>query len=144
MDPKFQTTRWSMIAAAGATTPDARSALSDLCKAYWYPLYAFVRREGHDPDTARDLTQAYFALLLEKNYVGEARPDRGRFRSFLITSLKHFLSHERDRTRAAKRGAGKHPIPLERDSAEGRYRIDAAVDLTPEMLFERKWAASVR
>src|SRR5262249_38832638 len=101
----FATTRWSMVLAAGkGESPDAHAALARLCQTYWYPLYAFVRRSGHQPADAQDLTQAFFARLLEKRYLQAADPERGRFRSFLLSAVKHFLSKERDRAKAQKRG----------------------------------------
>ena len=107
MRQRFQTTRWSLIFAAGETDgPQSRQALSSLCEAYWYPLYSFVRRQGHDADAARDLTQAYFLTFLEKDYLSDVKPEAGRFRSFLLASLKHFLSKERVRDQAVKRGGG--------------------------------------
>src|SRR3954453_9987809 len=109
----FATTRWSMVLAAGkGESPDADAALAGLCQTYWYPLYAFVRRLGHQPADAQDLTQAFFARLLEKHYLQAADPERGRFRSFLLSAVKHFLSKERDRDKAHKRGGGRKVLPL--------------------------------
>src|SRR5918998_6857304 len=133
----FATTRWSMVLAAGggaggpttrgvSATPEARDALAWLCRTYWYPLYAFVRTRGHKPEEAQDLTQGFFARLLEKNVLGAADPGRGRFRSFLLASLKHFLANEWDRARAAKRGGGERVISLNDEEAEGRYALEPA------------------
>jgi RNA polymerase sigma-70 factor (ECF subfamily) len=114
-----------------------------LCEAYWYPLYAFIRRWGADPDAARDLTQAFFTSLLERRDIEHVRPDRGRFRSFLLASVKHFLLNEAVRNRAAKRGGGVPPLPLAFDEGEGRYQFEPADETTPETLYERRWALTV-
>ena len=133
-----------MLAAGEADSSRARDALATLCEAYWYPLYAFIRRQGSTQDEARDLTQGYFLQFLEKGFLKSVRPEAGLFRSFLLASVKHFLSNERDRERALKRGGGKLPIRLELDAAEGRYRMDVAdAALTPDRLFERQWAMTV-
>ena len=133
-----------MIAAARGTDPEAaRAALSTLCEAYWYPLYAFIRRWGADPDAARDLTQGFFASLLERRDIEQVRPERGRFRTFLLASAKHFLLNEAARGRAAKRGGGVLPLPLAFDAAEGRYQVEPADLMTPETLYERRWALTV-
>lgn len=141
---RFSTTRWSLVvAAADSRHPDCRRALEELCGAYWYPAYAFIRRRGCDPDTAQDLTQGFFCHLLEKHTIRAADPQRGRFRSFLLAALKFYLSNERERTRAKKRGGGRAPIPLDRDTTEGRYRLEPEEDQTPEVLFERRWALAL-
>jgi RNA polymerase sigma-70 factor (ECF subfamily) len=140
----FDTTRWSVIAAARGPDPDAaRAALSTLCEAYWYPVYAFIRRWGADPDAARDLTQAFFTSLLERRDIEQVRPERGRFRTFLLASAKHFLLNEAARSRAAKRGGGVSPLPLAFDEAEGRYQVEPADVTTPETLYERRWALTL-
>ena len=124
--------------------PDAaRAALSTLCEAYWYPVYAFIRRWGADPDTARDLTQGFFASLLERRDLDRVRPERGRFRTFLLASTKHFLLNEAARSRAAKRGGGTPPLPLAFDEAEGRYQFEPVDVTTPETLYERRWALTL-
>jgi RNA polymerase sigma-70 factor (ECF subfamily) len=141
---RFATTRWSVVLAAGdSATPGSRDALARLCEIYWYPLYAFARRWGHTADEAQDLTQEFFTRLLEKHYLEDVRPERGRFRSFLLASLKHFLLNERDRDQAQKRGGGRAPIPLELDTAEGRYRLEPPDTATPETIFERRWALTL-
>ena len=141
---RFQTTRWTLVLAAGdRESPDAETALSALCTTYWHPVYAFIRRSGHDAEAARDLTQAFFTRVLEKNYFGDAKRERGRFRTFLLTSVRNFLSNERDRERALKRGGGRPLIPLEVDDGERSYQIDPSHDLTPERLFEQRWALAV-
>jgi RNA polymerase sigma factor (sigma-70 family) len=141
---QFPTTRWSQVVAAGdGADPVANQALAELCAAYWYPLYAFVRRKGHPPDEAADLVQGTFVNLLERNGLAAVRPERGRFRSFLMTSCAHHLADCRDRDRAARRGGGKAPIPFDRVVAEGRYSAEPVNELTAERLFERRWATSL-
>jgi RNA polymerase sigma factor (sigma-70 family) len=134
-----------MVLAAGeADSTRARDALAALCETYWYPLYAFIRRQGYAPEEAGDLAQGYFLQLLEKGFLKKIRREEGRFRSFLLVSVKPFLSNERDRERALKRGGGRPPIRLELDVAEGRYEMDPADRaLTPDRLFERQWAMTV-
>jgi RNA polymerase sigma-70 factor (ECF subfamily) len=140
----FATTRWSLIVAArGPDAPQAREALSQLCEAYWYPLYAFIRRRGHGPDDAHDLTQEFFARLLERDFFGAADPARGRFRAFLLASCKHFLANEHDRAGARKRGGGRPLAPLHFDNAEGRYSREPSHDATADKLFERRWAVTL-
>ena len=137
MSQRFRTTHWSLVlAGAQKETPEGREALERLCEAYWHPLYAYIRRQGYDIEGARDLTQAYFARLLEKNYLSKVKPEAGRFRSFLLSSLNHFLANERDRSHASKRGGVRAPISLDTGKAEQRYRSEPADDLTPEKLFE--------
>ena len=144
MKAEFSTTQWSrVLTARDGSDSDAHRALETLCQTYWYPLYVFVRRQGHDDDVARDLTQAYFAELLEKDFLKDVEPGLGRFRSFLLASLKHFLTHERDRTKALKRGGGARTISLEELPIEAQYSDKAADHLTPEELFERQWALTV-
>jgi DNA-directed RNA polymerase specialized sigma24 family protein len=137
----FPTTRWSRVVAAGdRAAPEASRALAELCAAYWYPLYAFIRRKGHDPDEALDRTQDYFAGLLEKGTVAAADPGKGRFRSFLLADCTHFLAHRRERDRADKRGGGMIPLSIDARDAEGRYLREPAHGQTAERLFERDWA----
>jgi len=140
----FRTTHWSVVLAA-RTGADSRAtaALETLCRAYWYPLYAFVRRQGYAPEDAQDLTQGFFARLLEKEYLTAVNPAKGRFRSFLLAALKHFLADARDRSRAQKRGDGRSPVSLDAQAAEARFRLEPAHELTPEKLFERRWALSL-
>ncbi len=140
---QFPTTRWTLvIAAADPQRKEARSALVSLCEAYWYPLYAYVRRRGYPADQAQDLTQEFFTRVLEGRYLDRADPEKGRFRSFLLTSLKFFVADEEDRHRALKRGGGA-VLPLEFSSGEERYQREPAHDETPERIFERRWALSV-
>src|SRR6266508_434910 len=137
----FATTRWSLVLAAGRRKSDrSTEALATLCEIYWYPVYAFIRRQGHDADAARDLTQEFFTRVLEKNYFGDADPSRGRFRAFLLTSIRHFLSNERDRAHALKRGGTTPPLSLDVETAESTYQIEGQDNLTTEKLFDARWA----
>lgn len=141
---RFATTHWSLVVAAGAdTSPDSRAALATLCEAYWYPLYAFVRRRGSDAHEAQDLTQAFFAKLLEKDYLRDVDRDRGRFRSFLITAFRHFVSKERAAARALKRGGGRKALSLDFEDGERRYRLEPATHVTPDKVYERRWALTL-
>jgi len=143
-DAGFRTTRWSLVAAAQDTDPTrSREALAALCEAYWPPLYAFVRRRGQSPDEACDLTQAFFLQLLERHGLDNARPGAGRFRSYLMTSIKNLLLDQRARKCALKRGAGRRPIPLDADTAERTANLETTDSLTPEAIFERRWALTV-
>lgn len=144
MTAKFATTRWSVVLAARDGTDTAsHRALETLCEAYWFPLYAFIRYRGSSEDEAKDLTQGFFATLLEKDILQSFEPTMGRFRSFLLGSLKHFLSHEREKSRALKRGGGATTLSLDTSSAETRYRIEPAETSTPEAVFEYRWALLV-
>lgn len=139
----FPTTRWTLVVAAGdPQKKEARSALISLCENYWYPLYAYLRRRGYQADPAQDLTQQFFTRMLEGRYLDRADPEKGRFRSFLLTSLKFFVADEADRQRALKRGGGA-VLPLEFSSGEERYQREPGHDETPERIFERRWALSV-
>lgn len=141
---QFASTHWSIVVAAGdADGEDARDALSKLCEVYWFPLYAYVRRRVADVSEAQDLTQAFFAELLEKNYVGSAKPDRGRFRAFLLTAFKHFLSKEWEKAKALKRGGGRAPISLDFESADSRIRIEPTSGLTAEQIYDQQWAIAL-
>ncbi len=139
---QFVTTRWSQVVAAGQTADSshARAALEQLCQTYWYPLYAFVRRQGHAPHDAQDLTQEFFARLLERNALGAADRERGRFRSFLLATLKNFLHDEWDKLRAQKRGGGHHVVSLDAGDAESRYALEPVDTMTADRLYERRWA----
>lgn len=140
----FLTTHWSVVLnAQGDDSSCARDALAHLCHAYWYPLYAFVRRQGHPADDAQDLTQEFFSRLLAKNYLAAADPGRGKFRSFLLSSLKHFLANEWDRAHAQKRGAGHQLISLDDTQAEAQYALEPADNTSPDKLFERRWATTL-
>jgi DNA-directed RNA polymerase specialized sigma24 family protein len=141
---KFQTTSWTLVvSAAEAPTADSRRALATLCQMYWHPVYAFIRRNGHDRDHAQDLTQGFFAVLLEKNYLRDADRERGRFRSFLLASVKHFLANEWDKEHALKRGGDQVAVPIDLVDAEASYASDAPEQETPERLFERRWALAL-
>ena len=142
----FPTTRISLILAArGQTDSGAREALSTLCQSYWYPIYAYVRRLGYSQDAAEDLTQGFFTRLLEKHYLDDFHRERGRFRSYLLGALKHFVANERDRQRATKRGGSLAMLSLESalETAESRYQQATRTDLTPEKIFEQQWALAV-
>src|SRR6202142_260749 len=140
---EFPTTRWTLVIAAGdPRRKEARSALVSLCENYWYPLYAYLRRRGYPADQAQDLTQEFFIRVLEGRYLDRADPEKGRFRSFILTSLKFFVADQEDRQRAYKRGGGM-TVSLEFSSGEERYQREPAHDETPERIFERRWALSV-
>lgn len=140
---RFPTTRWTLVIAAGdPQRKEARSALVTLCENYWYPLYAYLRRRGYAADEAQDLTQDFFIHVLEGRYIDRADPEKGRFRSFLLTSLKFFVADEQDRQRAHKRGGGA-VVPLELSSGEARYQREPAHDETPDRIFERRWVLAV-
>ncbi len=141
---RMGTTNWSLVLRAGADDSSvARAALGGLCEAYWYPVYAMVRRYGHDPTNAEDLTQAYFTRFLEKSWVKEVSPEHGRFRSFLLVSVRNFLNNETDREHALKRGGGQRTVELDGVTAEKRYALEPVESSTPETLFERAWAEHV-
>ncbi|MCI0738612.1 MAG: sigma-70 family RNA polymerase sigma factor [Gemmataceae bacterium] len=138
---EFDTTHWSVVLAAGeAGSPRATEALSHLCQTYWYPLYAFVRRNGHDVEAARDLTQEFFARLLERDYLRNAAPHKGRFRTFLLVALKRFLVNEWHRGCTLKRGREQIFVPLDAATAEERYALEPADETTPETIYEQRWA----
>jgi RNA polymerase sigma-70 factor (ECF subfamily) len=140
----FATTRWSVVLTArDGRSPQAATALEALCRTYWYPLYAFVRRKGHSPHDAQDLTQAFFARLLEKNYVAQADRERGRFRTFLLAALTHFLADEWDKARRLKRGGGREIISFDAASAEERYRLEPTDQLDAAKLYERRWVTTL-
>jgi RNA polymerase sigma factor (sigma-70 family) len=141
----FAATRWTLVlaAAAGAASPRAADAMAELCGAYWYPLYAYVRRRGHDVHESEDLTQEFFLRLLAKNYLADVDRRKGKFRAFLLAAMKHFLANEWDRAQAQKRGGGRPIGTLDTADAERRYRQEPADTLTPERLFDRHWALTV-
>jgi RNA polymerase sigma factor (sigma-70 family) len=141
---KFHTTNWSLVEAAqGADNSRSRRALTELCEAYWQPLYAFIRRQGHGVEEARDLTQAFFAHLLEKDSLQTVTPEAGRFRSFLLASLKNLLTDEHRREVALKRGRNGPPISLDVASAESAFPNEPVDNRTPETVFEERWALTV-
>jgi RNA polymerase sigma factor (sigma-70 family) len=140
----FATTHWSVVLTAqGVDARRAQAALAQLCQAYWYPLYAFVRRQGYRPEDAQDLTQEFFARLLAANSLAGVHPEKGRFRSFLLASLKYFLANEWDRAHAAKRGGGQALLSLDDSEAENRYRLEPADTLSADRIFERRWALTL-
>jgi RNA polymerase sigma factor (sigma-70 family) len=141
---RFRTTHWSIVLAAGRrSSPDARDALAALCRNYWYPLYAYVRRQGLSADDAQDITQAFFARLLEKNIAARADRERGKFRSFLLASLNHFLANEWRSGGARKRGGGQVALSLDLAAAEGLYTREPSHELTAEKLYQRRWALTL-
>jgi len=140
----FATTHWSMVLDAGdRASPDSDDALANLCATYWYPLYAYVRRKGQSASDAKDATQEFFAHVLEKGSLGAADPDRGRFRSFLLTAFKNFLADEYDRRQTQKRGGRVSLLSLDFDAGEARYRFEPADHWTPEKIYERRWALTL-
>jgi RNA polymerase sigma-70 factor (ECF subfamily) len=140
----FATTHWSVVLAVGQRDPaQAAAALERLCRAYWYPLYAYVRRRGYGPDDAQDLTQSFFARLLERDLLARASPERGRFRSFLLRTLQNFLADEHDRATARKRDPGQPLLAWDALDAEARYAIEPSEEASPDRLFERRWATTV-
>ncbi len=141
----FTPTHWSVVlAAAGhADTTHARDALEKLCRNYWLPIYVFVRRQGHGPHDAQDLTQEFFARLLEKNFLAGVQREKGRFRSFLLASVKHFLANEWDKANAQKRGGGNVPISIDATRAESSFGLEPVDTLTAERIFERRWALAL-
>jgi len=140
----FPDTHWSVVLAARqADSPQANAALEALCRAYWPPLYAFIRRRGHGPEDARDLTQGFFARFLERNALSTTSPEKGRFRTFLLAMLKHFLTNEWHREQCQKRGGGQTAIFLDAEPIEARYQNELMETATPESVFERHWAFAV-
>ncbi len=140
----FAPTRWTVVLTAGRTdTPRAQEALSGLCETYWYPLYKYVRRRGHSPEDAKDLTQEFFARLLAHNWVARADRHKGRFRSFLLMAMSRFLANEWDKVCTQKRGGRVQLVPLDLDTAETRYGQEPADSSTPEQAFEKQWALTL-
>jgi RNA polymerase sigma-70 factor (ECF subfamily) len=140
----FATTHWSVVLAAGhSSVLGAQDALEKLCRAYWYPLYAFIRRQNHSPHDAQDLTQGFFAALLQSEALRVADPERGKFRSFLLARLKNFLSDERKRAGAQKRGGDRLIVSIDEHNAESRYQFEPVESATPDALFEREWALTI-
>jgi len=143
-DPVFATTHWSaVLQASRPDSPSARAALAELCRIYWYPLYAYARRQGFDVHTAQDLTQEFFSKLLEKNYLSVADRRRGRFRSFLLTAFKCFLANEWDRSQAQKRGGGQQIFSLDGLLAEERYDLEPRTSINADQLYDRSWAVDL-
>jgi RNA polymerase sigma-70 factor (ECF subfamily) len=141
---RFASTRWSLVvAAAQRDAAESQEALASLCELYWYPLYAYARRRLPTIEDAQDLTQEFFVRLQERDYLRQADPQRGRFRSFLLTAFKHFLANERERANAQKRGGGRKPLPLDFQSGESRFRREPGHEATVEALYERGWALTL-
>jgi RNA polymerase sigma factor (sigma-70 family) len=144
MRSEFSATHWSLVLAAGHnSSPGSQAALETLCKKYWYPLYAYVRRRGHGAEDAQDLTQEFFARLLRKEYLRHADRQRGKFRTFLLTSLQRFLVNEWQKNRSQKRGGGQLLFSLDKDQTEGRYQAEPSEECTPEKIFEKRWAVTL-
>lgn len=142
--PVFATTHWSAVLTAGSgDTPRARTALGGLCQTYWYPLYAYIRRRGHPAHDAQDLTQEFFAQLLERRSLASANPQRGRFRTFLLTALNHFLANEWHKARTGRRGGGNPILSLDWAGAEQRFDLEPADRRSPDKLFEKQWALTL-
>ena len=141
----FPTTNWRLVVSAGRdSSPHSQQALEWLCEQYWFPLYAYVRRRVPDVNESRDLTQAFFAELLEKGYLVSATPSRGRFRAFLLTAFKHFLSKQWEKAKAKKRGGGRVPISLDFDSADSCFQIQPTdTGRTAEQLYDQQWAVTL-
>jgi RNA polymerase sigma-70 factor (ECF subfamily) len=143
-DASFPSTHWSRVVAAGNhSSPEARAALAELCAAYWYPLYAFVRRRGHDSHSAEDIVQGFFTVLLEKDGLNSVDRAKGRFRSFLVAACSHFLANRLAYERTLKRGRGQRIVPIDRLEAENRYDREPAHELTADRLFDRRWATTL-
>ena len=141
---RFATTHWSVVLAAGSPeSSHYQQALETLCKTYWFPLYAYLRRHGYDTHEAEEYTQAFFARILEKQNLRLADPQRGKFRSFLLATLKHFLADERDRARAKKRGGGHRILSIDLEEAESQYALEPTDKLSPDKLFDKSWALTV-
>ncbi len=141
----FVTTHWSIVLSAGRSdSTQAQAALEQLCATYWFPLYAYVRRRGYSVEDAQDLTQEFFARLIQRHWLASADAAKGRFRTFLLTAMERFLANEWDKARALKRGSGRPPLPLQLDSAETRYGVEPADDArTPQQVFEYHWACTL-
>jgi len=140
----FATTHWTVVLAAGRRhTPQSDGALEELCRTYWFPLYAFIRRRGHGKADAEDLTQAFFARLLAKNFLETVASEKGKFRAFLLASLKHFLANEWDKTQAQKRGGGEMPLSLDWQTADTKFQVAATNVPSPDQAFDREWALAL-
>jgi RNA polymerase sigma factor (sigma-70 family) len=140
----FATTHWTVVLAAGRrSTPQSDCALEELCRAYWFPLYAYVRRRGHTKEDAEDLTQAFFARFLQKNYLDGLSAGRGRFRAFLLASLKHFLANEWDKSQRQKRGGNITHLSLDWQTADTQFQVAAANEPSPDKAFDREWAVTL-
>jgi RNA polymerase sigma-70 factor (ECF subfamily) len=140
----FATTHWTVVLAAGKRhTPQADGALEELCRTYWFPLYAYVRRRGHIKEDAEDSVQAFFARFLQKNYLAGLSAERGRFRAFLLASLKHFLINEWKKSQRLKRGGGEKNLSLDWESADTKFQVAATNEPSPDQVFDREWALAL-
>jgi RNA polymerase sigma-70 factor (ECF subfamily) len=139
---QFVTTHWTLVVCSQSSSPEADQALERLCRAYWPPLYAYVLRRGYRPEEAQDLTQGFFARLLERNDLAQVKPELGRFRTFLLVALKHYVANEWHSTQAQKRGGGQAPLAWD-DALEHQYQLESTDQATPETLYERRWALGV-
>jgi RNA polymerase sigma-70 factor (ECF subfamily) len=140
----FATTHWTVVLAAGKRhTPQSDHALEELCRTYWFPLYAYVRRRGHNKEDAEDLTQEFFTRFLEKNYLAGLNAERGRFRAFLLASLKHFLANEWDKSQAQKRGGGMATLSLDWETADTKFQVAITNEASPDQAFDREWALAL-
>jgi RNA polymerase sigma factor (sigma-70 family) len=139
----FTTTRWSVVLAAQGESPKADEALEKLCRTYWWPLYGFVRRQGYSPEEAQDLTQGFFAQLLERRDLDAVRQEKGRLRSYLLAALKHFIANEQRRAMTIKRGEGRALVPLEELLARERAELEPADTLSADRIYERRWASTL-
>ena len=140
----FATTHWTVVLAAGKRhTPQSDAALEELCRTYWFPLYAYVRRRGYSKEDAEDLVQAFFARFLEKNYLAGLSAERGRFRAFLLAALKHFLANEWDKSQAQKRGGGAAHLSLDWQTADTKFQVAATNEPSPDKAFDREWALAL-
>ncbi len=140
----FVTTRWTVVVSAGRkSSPDSDGALAELCRTYWYPLYAYVRRQGHSREEAEDLVQGFFERFLDRNYLEGLRSERGRFRAFLLASLKHYLANARDKAGRRKRGGHVEHLSLDWERADDRYHFEPADPVSPDVLFDRAWALTL-
>ncbi len=140
----FPHTRWSLVlTATRKDAPESAAALESLCRAYWYPLYAYVRRQGHSPDDAQDLTQEFFCRLLEKRWLDSADRAKGKLRTFLIVALKNFMSNEWRKASAQRRGGGQTPVPFDAEFAESRYAADHSAQLGADESFDKQWALTL-
>jgi RNA polymerase sigma-70 factor (ECF subfamily) len=141
---QFATTKWNIVRAVGDDNPQAAcSALQELCQIYWYPLYTYVRRQGHDANSAADLTQAFFADLLERQDLKKVDPRLGKFRSFLLSAMKHFMSNQWRKNKAQKRGGGRPPLSLDFGAADNRYRLEPSHAQTAELIYQKQWASTL-
>ncbi|CAN5187089.1 sigma factor [soil metagenome] len=143
-DERFPATRWSRVVAAGdPSSPDARAALDDICRDYWFPLYVYVRRWGRSPEDAEDLTQGFFARILERGFLADADRSKGKLRTFLLTALKHYLTDEHHKANTLKRGGGKIPLSIDAALAEELYALEPKDEASPDRLYEKRWALTL-